>query len=93
MITESINKKYFRFNRGLFTDSMNTRVEVQGLSDIISIVNSNERYKNIHIDTNGLKDTRCLDYDSWGDTTYKVLADFDNYKNQCIGMCNFYEKI
>lgn len=85
-------KKYFRFHRGIFADSMNTMVEVNGLSDIINLVNHPDGlFKNIHIDKEGIRDERCLGYGQWGVMTYHVLADFDGYENQCIGMCNFYE--
>lgn len=85
------NKKYFRFHRGLFEDSMSTMVEVNGIDDIKSIIKKDfvfkDLYKNIRIGE-GVVDERCVPY-GWGNMVYYVLADFDNCTGQCIGMTNF----
>ena len=86
-------KKYFRYHRGGFEESMKTMVEVNGLDDIRRIVEDDALikgyYKNIRIG-DGLVDHRCAPY-GWGDTSYYVLADFGGYTGQCIGMANFRE--
>jgi hypothetical protein len=86
-------KKYFRYHRGGFDESMKTMVEVNGLDDIRRIVEDDALikgyYKNIRIG-DGLVDHRCAPY-GWGDTSYYVLADFGGYTGQCIGMANFKE--
>ena len=88
-------KKYFRHHRELFTDSMETMVEVGGIADIRRIVEESTLtkgyFKNIRIDGEGVRDDRCIPY-GWGDTVYLVLADFDGYEGQCIGMANFSEE-
>ena len=88
-------KKYFRHHRMLLDDSMKTMVEVNGLDDIKRIIEEDSFvkgcYKNIRIEENGNVDERCVPY-GWGNMTYYVVADFDGYTGQCIGMANFYEE-
>ena len=86
-------KKYFRFHRGAFKDSMKIIVEVNDLDDIRRIIEDDALikgyYKNIRI-SDGLTDHRCVPY-GWGDMSYYVLADFGGYTGQCIGMADFKE--
>ena len=92
-------KKYFRFHRGSFAESMTTMTEVDGLEDIKRVVQEECNsmalpiaVTNIRISKSRWNDTRVPD--AWGDSTYYVLADMDEYKakSKCIGMCNFYEE-
>ena len=82
-------KKYFRFHRGGYMESMETMVEVNNIEDVRKLVEDvGEGYfKNIHIG-DGFEDARCIPY-GWGSICYYVLADFDGYTNQCIGYVNF----
>lgn len=85
-------KKLFRQHRNLLDESMETCKEVSGISDIISILSEifpQGYLSNIHIDNKSIDDSSRLG-EEWKDTRY-VLADFDRYKAQCLGMCNFYE--
>lgn len=89
-------QRYFCFERETLKEAMNTRVKVNGLSDIINLLTSPSylpNLTNIHIDNDPIEDERCLEYEGWGNITYDVLADLENgHKNQCVGMCNFYEE-
>lgn len=49
----------------------------------------NSILSNIHIDKVKMYDDRLPN--GWNRISYKVLVDFDGYKNQCIGFTNFYE--
>ena len=80
-------KKYFRYHRGGFLESMGTMTEVTCLDDIRELHKDGSQYKNIRIG-DGVQDDRCVPF-GWGDMTYYVVADFDEYTGQCIGMCNF----
>lgn len=86
-------KKYFRFHAGSLDASMKTQVEVENLEDIVKVINNTSCFphgylKFIHIDDVPIKDERIASY-GWGDTEYKVLADFDGHERQCIGFTNF----
>ena len=87
-----MKKKLYRDHRWLLADSLETTIEVNGIEDIRKHIMSDpifSRYvKNIHISKEPIEDDRIGD--SWN-PTYHVLADLDNHKSQCIGMCNFYE--
>ena len=90
----SMRKRYFRFHRGGFIDSMDTKQEVTSASDIKNILNNDfpDGYlSNIRIDESVIKDPRTLNSD-WGDDTYMVVADFEGYTGQCLGYANFFEK-
>lgn len=93
------NARLFRLHRGSLADSMNTCREVASLKDIAAYVRSDmnwlpECYVNFQIDPKGVDDSRRLG-ESWADTHY-VLVDCtfpaQEFKAQCIGMCNFYEE-
>lgn len=99
MIKHQQNARLFRLHRGLLVESMNTCREVASLKDIAAYVRSDmnmfpECYVNFQIDPNEVDDSRRLG-ESWSDTHY-VLVDCtfpgQEFKAQCIGMCNFYEK-
>ena len=87
-------KKLYRQQRGSLSDSLNTSIEVNSLKDILDYENK-MIYKNFNIENYysnistifvGDDSFRCgMD---WKDTYY-VLVDFEGYKQQCIGMCNF----
>ena len=89
-------KKLFRSHRGMLADSLKTTIEVSGLSELRekitdSIVWADSNYvKNIRIKNEVYNDSRLPA--EWGGISYYVLADFDGYVGQCIGMCNFYEE-
>ena len=87
-------KKLYRQQRGSLSDSLNTSIEVNGLNDILYYENK-MIYKNFNIENYysnistifvGDDSTRCGN--DWKETYY-VLVDFEGYKQQCIGMCNF----
>lgn len=91
--------RLFRRHAGGFEESMATMVEVKDLAEIKDILNKNfsEGYlSNIHISENGYEDLRLRG--RWGKNSenyarqYNVLADFDGYKNQCVGYTNFYDE-
>ena len=87
-------KKYFRPIRGLFVDSIAEMKEVNGLYDIMQLVTKGypkKFFQNIHIDPKPTIENRCIPY-GWGNITYSIHADHSGYKNQIVGMCNFYEK-
>lgn len=91
-------KKLFRFHRGSLADSLATTIEVEGLHDLVEKINAefdtfapSGYLQNIHIDSTPRKDSRLpLD---WNGMSYYVVADFEEYKGQCIGMSNFYEEL
>lgn len=89
--------KLFRFHRGLLADSLSTTIEVSGLCDLVEKINAeydsfapSGYLQNIHIDPTPLKDNRLPK--EWNGVSYYVVADFEGYKHQCIGMSNFYEE-
>lgn len=88
-------RRFFRFHRGGFLDSMETRQEVAGLSDVKAILGMSfpEGYlSNIRISDELIRDPRTAGSE-WGEDTYMVLADFDGYTGQCLGYVNFRETL
>lgn len=85
--------KQFRQHRGSLVDSIKTSVKVNGLEDIRKHLDTS-LLKNIKIKNEHIIDERQSDIggDNWGNIVYKVVADFGEYKEQCIGFCNFYEE-
>ena len=87
-------KKLFRFHRGGLVESLATTLEVRGVDEIRKIVNDHTlcsgHFKNIRIEREPHADRRLSK--EWGGISYYVLADFDGYSGQCVGMCNFYEE-
>lgn len=87
-------KKLFRLHRGGLAESLATTTEVAGLSDIKDKLRSMslclDFYHNIRISREPLLDNRLPK--EWEGISYHVLADFDGWRGQCIGMCNFYEE-
>ncbi len=77
-----MGKRYYRPHRGSLEDAMKECNQVAGIKDIIDRY---PEYDNITIKKESTYDIRTL----W-DTHY-VLADIGEHKQQCIGMCNFYE--
>lgn len=90
-------KKLFRFHRGLLADSLATTIEVSGLAELTEKVNAYwndfapDYLSNIRIDPTPHEDSRLPE--EWGGVSYYVVADFDGYEGQCIGMSNFYEEL
>ena len=87
-------KKLYRQQNGSLEDSLNTSIEVNSLKDILDYENK-MIYKNLHcknyysnISTSFVGDDSIRCGTDWKDTYY-VLVDFEGYKQQCIGMCNF----
>lgn len=88
-------KKLFRFHRGLLADSLATTIEVSGLAELVEKVKEEWDFapnylSNICIDPTPHKDSRLPE--EWCGVSYYVVADFEGYKGQCIGMSNFYEE-
>lgn len=87
-------KKLYRQHRGSLIDSLSTTIEVSSLKDILDYENDQmdktfnlkNYYSNIHTEFIGDDSQRCGN--DWKET-YSVLVDFEGYKQQCIGMCNF----
>jgi len=80
----------------MLADSLSTTIEVSGLAELIEKVNAEWDFapnylSNIRIDSKPHKDSRLPE--EWGRVSYYVVADFDDYKGQCIGMSNFYEAV
>lgn len=88
--------KLFREHRRLLVDSLETTVEVKDIADMRNKIQAkwNEicpnYLSNIRIEKHKYKDPRLPK--DWGGVSYYVVADFEGYKGQCIGMCNFFEK-
>lgn len=86
-------KKLFRYHGRLLTDSLATTIEVAGLADLQKEIEADfpQGYlSNIRIKNEPRKDPRLPE--EWDGVSYYVVADFDGYKGQCIGMSNFYEE-
>ena len=83
-------KKLFREHRRLLEESLETTIEVGGLSDIVEHLKKQMPWAaNVKILDRKLTDHRLPS--EWGKTTYYVVADFKGYTEQGRGMCNFYE--
>ncbi len=89
-------KKLFRFHRGTLADSLATTIEVSGLAELVEKVKASwDRHypnylSNIRIDPTPHKDCRLPE--EWRGVSYYVVADFEGYEGQCVGMSNFYEE-
>lgn len=84
-------KKYLRFHRSSFEESIATMREVYGLYDLQRVILAEYPHaSNVHISRTKYNDTRTPE--EWGGTTHYILADFDGLESQCVGMCNFYER-
>lgn len=81
--------KTFRKHRGTLSDSLKTTVEVNNLEDIKKHINTTY-LTNIKIKNNKIEDNRLPGI--WNNSQYMVVADFGEYKEQCVGFCNFYEE-
>lgn len=80
----------FRSHRGGLSESLSTTVEVKGLTDLIEHIKKEMPWaENVKILGEKVKDNRLPP--EWNNTSYYVVADFDGYKEQCIGMTNFFE--
>lgn len=84
-------KKLFRYHRGSLADSLETTIEVSGLYELRQTLAQELPYvHNIRIMRTKIPDDRLPA--EWGGYSHYVLADFDGYFGQCIGMSNFYEE-
>jgi hypothetical protein len=82
--------KLFRFHRGSLAESLETTIEVSGIHDLRRILAVEMPYvHNVRISLASDKDDRLPA--EWGGYSRYVLADFDGFSGQCIGMCNFYD--
>lgn len=82
--------KLFRYHRGLLSESLDTTIEVSGLYELRQILAKDMPFAhNVRISLAADKDDRLPT--EWGGYSRYVLADFDGFHGQCIGMCNFYE--
>lgn len=80
----------FRSHRGSLSESLSTTIEVKGLTDLIEYIKKEIPWaENIKIRDRKIRDNRLPP--EWNNTSYYVVADFDGYKEQCIGMTNFFE--
>ncbi|WP_290437757.1 hypothetical protein [Muribaculum intestinale] len=84
-------KKLFRFHRGSLAESLDTTIEVSGFAEVLEKVMETygDSISNIKIKKEGLHDPRLPE--DWNELCFYVVADCDGYKEQCIGMSNFYE--
>lgn len=89
-------KKLFRHHRGLLSYSLATTIEVAGLADLQKQLQAHwDSFAPGYISNIRIKDKPCQDPRlprEWGGVSYYVVADFDGYTGQCIGMSNFYEE-
>lgn len=84
-------KKLFRYHRGLLADSLATTIEVMGLYELKQILAKELPYvHNVRIHRKWMPDDRLPE--EWSGGCRYVVADFDGFIGQCIGMCNFYEE-
>lgn len=87
-------KKLYRQHTGILIDSLKTTIEINSLKNILDSENEliyktfnlKSYYSNISTRFIGDDSTRCGN--DWKETYY-VLVDFEGYKQQCIGICNF----
>lgn len=83
-------QKLFRLNQPLLVDALETTVAVDGLADITQILDMLKMgCSNVRIIDEPIKDPRLPS--EWGGVNYRVLADTETEKGQCVGMSNFYE--
>ena len=84
-------KKLFRFHRGSLAESLETTIEVSGFSELLDKVMETygDSISNVKIQKKCFHDPRLPE--EWNEICFYVVADFDGYKEQCIGMSNFYE--
>ena len=84
-------KKLFRFHRGSLDESLATTIEVSGFAELLDKVMATygDSICNVKIQKKCIHDPRLPK--EWNEMCFYVVADFDGYKEQCIGMSNFYE--
>lgn len=84
-------KKLFRFHRGSLAESLETTIEVSGFAELLDKVMETfgDSISNVKIKKKCFHDPRLPE--GWNDVCFYVVADFNGYKEQCIGMSNFYE--
>lgn len=84
-------KKLFRFHRGSLDESLATTIEVSGFAELLYKVMATygDSICNVKIQKKYIHDPRLPK--EWNEICFYVVADFDGYKEQCIGMSNFYE--
>lgn len=84
-------KRLFRYHRPTLSESLSTTIEVSGLFELKRFLADDAAWaKNVRISLAADKDARLPS--EWGGSSHYVLADFDGFRGQCIGMCNFYEE-
>lgn len=84
-------RRLFRFHRGGLAESLETTIEVKGLYELKQILAKELPYvHNVRIRRTWIPDDRLPE--EWNGGCHYVVADFDGYIGQCIGMCNFYEE-
>lgn len=84
--------KLFRSHRGGLSESLETTIEVDGIADLVRHIAKEMPWaKNVKILNEAIEDTRLPS--EWNNVSYYVVADFEGYTEQCIGMTNFFESI
>lgn len=84
--------KLFRSHRGGLAESLETTIKVDGIADLLRHIAEEMPWaKNVKIREEAIKDTRLPS--EWNNVSYYVVADFEGYTEQCIGMTNFFELI
>lgn len=84
--------KLFRTHRGGLVESLETTIKVDGITDLLRHIAKEMPWaKNVKIRGEAIKDTRLPS--EWNNLSYYVVADFEGYTEQCIGMTNFFESI
>lgn len=83
--------KYFKFNHEDYAHVSGDVVEVSGVYEVRRLVKYKFPYAiNVRISRSEVEVDRLPD--EWQHRCHYVLADFDDWKGQCVGMCNFYER-
>lgn len=83
-------KKFFRYHRGLFDDSIATRIEVDDFADMCRKIKTEFPYvHNIRISKTHYCDGRLPE--EWGTDEWLVMADVEENSSVVIGWSNFYE--
>ena len=88
--------KLYRESRQLLFDSLETTVEVKNLEEIRNLIQNH--WNKIHLGyLNNIRIKKECIFDDrlppeWNGISFYVIADFPDYKGQCIGYCNFYEE-